>query len=473
MKDTFKPDNRSVSIEIDEGLIKIVEAQALKGKRLITGMISGPLPAGDPLASAEEMKRIFLSLKFIPRKIQINIPRHLVTASFIEIPSVDDHEISKMVSMESIKHLPYTDEKIVYGYRIIEKREDGYSRVLLVVAQGATISNFVNILNNAGIFEIRSLSLSSEALFLWHLLTRDGQKSGNVMLVNIDSGHIDIDVVEDDKLAFTRGVSYDINSSMKIEEMVGQINISMSTYQKESHKNVDRVILTGGMSGAASCGEALTKELSVPVEIIAQTHNVPLGEGVKDDGDLSFAELLALSLRPDDIKINLIPEDVRKKTRLANTKNNLITSILLLALFAALIGGLLIKKLHDKNVYLAAIDAELQKIKPKVSRAKKMVKDISLAHSMMARKPLAIDVVSEIYATVPGNISLSMLDFESGKSVTARGSSAALSDVLKYVTILENSPYFESVKVKYANKRMAENKEVTDFEIDALLTDIK
>ena len=218
MKDTFKPDNRSVSIEIDESLIKIVEAQALKGKRLITGMISGPLPAGDPLASAEEMKRIFLSLKFIPRKIQINIPRHLVTASFIEIPSVDDHEISKMVSMESIKHLPYTDEKIVYGYRIIEKREDGYSRVLLVVAQGATISNFVNILNNAGIFEIGSLSLSSEALFLWHLLTKDGQKSENVMLVNIDSGHIDIDVVEDDKLVKLKGVIIDITKRKLAED---------------------------------------------------------------------------------------------------------------------------------------------------------------------------------------------------------------------------------------------------------------
>ena len=124
-------------------------------------------------------------------------------------------------------------------------------------------------------------------------------------------------------------------------------------------------------------------------------------------------------------------------------------------------------------MYLAAIDVELQKIKPNVSRAKKMAKEISLTRSMMARKPLAIDIVGEIYATVPGNISLSMLDFESGKSVAARGSSAALSDVLKYVTILENSPYFENVKVKYANKRMAENKEVTDFEIDALLTGIK
>ena len=445
----------------------------LKGKRLITGLIAKPLPAGDPIASAEEIKSIFQSLKSIPRKIQINIPRHLVTARFLDIPSVDDHEISKIINIESIKHLPYTDEKIIYGYRIIEKREDGYSRVLLVVAQGSTINNFVNILNSAGIFEIKSLSLSSEALFLWYLLIREAHGKENVMLVNIDSSHIDVDIIEEDRLVFTRGVSYGINSSMKVEGVVGQVNISMNTYQKESHKNVDRVILTGERSGAASCKEALTRELRIPVEVIGQARNVPLGEGIKDEDDVSFAELLALSLKPDEIKINLIPEDLREKTRLANTKNNLIASILLLAVFAALVFGLLIKKLHDKRAYLVAIDAELQKMKPNVSLAKKMAKDISFTLSILARKPLAIDIVSEIYATAPGNISLSVLDFESGKSVAVRGSSPALSDVLKYVTILENSPYFESVKVKYANNRMAENRKVTDFEINALLTGIK
>jgi len=40
-----------------------------------------------------------------------------------------------------------------------------------------------------------------------------------------------------------------------------------------------------------------------------------------------------------------------------------------------------------------------------------------------------------------------------------------LSDVFKYVAILEASPYFKNVKVKYANKRMSQVSDAADFEI--------
>ena len=91
----------------------------------------------------------------------------------------------------------------------------------------------------------------------------------------------------------------------------------------------------------------------------------------------------------------------------------------------------------------------------------------------MERKPLAVDVFTEACGITPAGMSLSTLDFESGKSLTVRGTAPALGDVLRYVTILENSPYFEGVKVKYANKRMSENKEIADFEIDVILTTLK
>jgi len=32
-----------------------------------------------------------------------------------------------MAKIESLKHVPYSDEDIVSGYRIIEKMDDGYS----------------------------------------------------------------------------------------------------------------------------------------------------------------------------------------------------------------------------------------------------------------------------------------------------------------------------------------------------------
>jgi len=448
--------------------------EVLKGRKHITGLINRPVSTQGPDGASEEIKKIFQSLGFTPGKVRLNIPRHLVTARFLEIPSVDDQEINKIIKIESIKHLPYTDEKVIYGYRVIEKLEDGYSKVLLAIAQASIVNNFIDILNKAKVGGINLLSLSSEALFYWYKLAREGDEKENLMLVNLDPDHIDIDIVEEDKLVFTRGAAHSASDPREIEKIAQQIRVSINTYQKESGRPVSRIILTGANTETADCALALSKELKLPVDIIDQGNNISIDENIKRAAEeASFAELLGLSLRSDDIKINLLPEDAVEGARLANTKNNLITAIFLAALLVTLVFGLLIKKMHDKYVYLASINAELKKMDPKIAVVKKMMKDISVTREMILRKPLAVDVFSEVCGITPGGVSLSTLDFESGKSLTVRGTAPALSDVLKYAAILENSPYFEGVKVKYANKRMAENREVTDFEINVILTILK
>lgn len=449
-------------------------AQALKGKRDIKVLISEPLSGQDQDTVAEAVKKIFLSLGFTPKKVLLNIPRHLVTARFLKIPSVDDREIDKIIKIESIKHLPYTDEKVIYGYRVIEKLEDGYSKVLLVVAQASVINNFLDILKKASVSAVISLSLSSETLYSWYTLSREAEEKGNVMLVNLDPGRIDIDVIEDDKLVFTRGAAYSANDTEKIEKIIRQIKISISTYQKESSNSVNRVMLTGSKEETAGCYSAFSESLKLPVDVIDQAKNIPMDENIKAAMEgASFAELLGLALRSDSIKINLLPEDAAEDARIANTKNALITAVLLAALLVTMVFGVLIKKMRDKYVYLASITAELKKMEPNIAVAKKMMRDVSVTRQIMARKPLAVDVFAEACGITPAGMSLNALDFESGRSLAIRGTAPALGDVLRYVTILENSPYFEGVKVKYANKRMSDNKEITDFDINVVLTALR
>lgn len=411
---------------------------------------------------------------FVPKKVLLNVPRHLVTARFLKMPSVDDREIDKIVKIESIKHLPYADEKVIYGYKVIEKMEDGYSNVLLVIAQASVINNFLEILKKASIGAVRSFSLSSEALYAWYLLSREDEDRGNIMLINLDAGRIDIDVVNGDKLVFTRGAAYSASDPERREKIAQQIKISINTYKKESASDVSRIVLTGSKIETDGCCQAFSKDLKLPVDVIDQARNIPMGENVNlPIEESSFAELLGLALKSDDIKIDLLPEDAAEDVRISSTKNAIITTLLVIAILVTLVFGVLIKKMHDKYVYLTKINAELKRIEPNVTVAKKMMKDVSVTRQIMERKPLAIDVFTEACGITPAGMSLSTLDFESSKSLTIRGTAPTLADVLRYVTILENSPYFEGVKVKYANKRMSDNKEITDFEINVVLTVLK
>lgn len=455
-------------------MIKIAQTETLQGKKHVTVLMSKGLPSREPDAIAEIIKDFFQSSGSMGRKIQLNIPRHLVTARSLKIPSIDDDEIGKIIKIESLKHLPYSDENVIYGYRIIEKLEDGYSKVLLVIAQANIIKSYTDVLKAAGLRGPQSLSLSSEALFLWYMLVMGEEEKVNVMLVNLDSDHIDIDIIEKDKLVFTRGVAYGFDDPKKKDRIAEQIKISLHTYQKESSKTVNRVILTGKATDIEKFEPILAKELKLPVEIINQVKNIPMNENIKEgDIDASYAELLGLSLRPEEIKINLLPEDVREETRMIMAKNNLVTAVFLVAILAMMACGIFLKKLHDKDIYLSVINAEVKKIDPKVITAKKMLKDMNIMRELMSRKPLAVDIVSEIYGITPSGIFLSMLNFDSNESVTVRGNAPTLSEVFKYVSILENSHYFEGVKVKYANKRTSGNKEIADFEIESLLSKVK
>lgn len=456
-------------------MIKIAEVQIIKGEKYVTGLICKPTSSDDPDLIAEDIAQIFRSLKAPWQKIYLNIPRYLATTRFLKIPSVDDEEIVKIIKIESVKHLPYTDEEVVYGYRIIEKMEDGYSNVLLAIAQAGVVNGFIDILKKAGINNIRSLSLGSEGLFLWYMSAAKAEPKENVMVVNLDSDHIDIDIVEKDKLVFTRGIAYGPEDPKKINKIASEINVSISTYHKDTSMTVSRIILTGPNSETEHYAAMLSREVNTPLEIINQTANMPLGEAVESPAGLktSFAELLGVSLQSDSIKINLIPEGAREDTRIIVSKNNLITALILSAILIIMVFGISVKKLHDKSVYFAVMNKELVKIGPRVTDAKKMLKDINVIREAMARKPLAIDIISEICGITPGNISLNALDYESGKSLSVRGTASALGDVFKYVTILENSPYFDGAKVRYANKRTFENREVAEFEINAFITRLK
>jgi len=63
-----------------------------------------------------------------------------------------------------------------------------------------------------------------------------------------------------------------------------------------------------------------------------------------------------------------------------------------------------------------------------------------------------------------------MVDYESKKSLILRGSASSLSSIVGFISILEKSDYFESVKIKYTAKRKTSGKELTDFEIVCLLS---
>ena len=126
----------------------------------------------------------------------ISVPRHLFTVRNLRLPAIDEGELRDMVALQVGKQLPYPPDEIVWDFKIIEKRPDGYSDVLLVLGHKNAIDRFTGILSK-GNLEAERIILNSEALSGWYIaasgLKESKDTAGRIKaIVDIDASNIDV-----------------------------------------------------------------------------------------------------------------------------------------------------------------------------------------------------------------------------------------------------------------------------------------
>jgi Tfp pilus assembly protein PilN len=71
---------------------------------------------------------------------------------------------------------------------------------------------------------------------------------------------------------------------------------------------------------------------------------------------------------------------------------------------------------------------------------------------------------------IPAEITIERINFEEGDKLSLRGRAAAMSDIFKFITTLENSPYFKRIETKYTTQEKSkEGKDISRFEINCPL----
>ena len=150
-------------------------------------------------------------------------------------------------------------------------------------------------------------------------------------------------------------------------------------------------------------------------------------------------------------------------------RDEAVVSIALAAAVLILISFAVVNKLHQKEELLKMLESKLAAVAPSARDigTKKEISDIVTAESSHRTRPLL--VLNEFYRIAPSSINLVLYKYEEGK-VDIKGTASALSEVFRFVKLLDDSSYFENVEVKYAAKRKAQDVEFVDFEISCPLS---
>jgi Tfp pilus assembly PilM family ATPase len=473
MKNKRRPKAKktSVALQVSAGYVKLCEASFYQ-KSPVCRLISRPLSSKNDDEISGEIKELFDKFNIRRRRVLLNIPRSLVMARLVSLPSTNDAEIKNMVKMESLKQVPYSGDEIITGFRITEKLKNGYSNVLMALAQSDIINRFINILKGAGL-SVEKIALGSESLFGWFSMSEKRiikeEKSENIALINVDSEYTEMDILENGNLVFTRSFSYAGKHYPYTKEIIDEIQKSIVVCQRERNIGVDKIFISGADARTKEIEPILKENINLPLEVMPQAQHVELDENIEGDlNTTSFIELIGLSSREESIKINLLPEKLQEEKEFRLLKKHLARALILFACIILISTGLIAKKLFDKARYLALLERRIKAVEPMVNKATRMKEDIGIIKRQIRKKPLAIDVLAEIYKVTPGSISFYLIDYESNKSLTLKGSAPSLSVIIEFIHALEDSKHFENIKLKYTAKRKLRGKQITEFEIKCL-----
>jgi len=474
-KNEAQPEKSVISLEICKKHIKLCEASFFKRRPPVFRLIKKDTPSEDN-AISEGLTELFGTHRLTAKNVFLNIPRYLVMARVLHLPSVNDAEIKSMARMEAVKQVPYAADDITMDHRVLRKFKDGYSDVLLIMSQAGMINRFINILKNAGL-KAEKVALSSECLFAWYSAIREKSRKkseNNIALVNVDSEYIDMGITRGGELVFTRAFSYTLGEPDAAQKIAGEIRKSITVYQRDNNLKVEKMLISGAGSKIGMIEPVLREDGALAVELLEQAEGIELAEEAGSAlDDASFVELIGLSLNAGEARIDLLPEKMKEDTEFRIFRKALTKTLILLGFVLLVFLGLAGQKIFYKYRLLALMDSEIKIIEPRVTEAKRMRGDLKIIKNEIEMRPLAIDVLAEIYRITPNDMAFNLIDYENKKSLALRGTASSLESIIGFITILEGAEYFGNVKLKYTAKRKRRNAEKTDFEITCQLTNVR
>lgn len=462
-------DKIKTAIEICETEIKVVQISVGGPEPVIAACVSEEIPSNDAKAASDILHNILKAYKIKPKDAILAIPRQSVTTKMVSLPSQDPTEIEEMAGFQAVKQIPYPKEEIIYGIDTIETTAEGYSKVMLVICHREMVERPIAVLTACGI-NPSEVTLNSFGMLNWYRLgAAPGKVSGAAPVVLIECDRITTDIViaDKDRVIYTRGLTFGSNEGPRyFEKLNEEILRTLSTFEKEFFVlKPTLAVFTGDISGLSAHGDFFERSMELKSEFIDPFRSFPSGvpERFKSFAARnSFSSLIGCAAGPD--RVDLLPMKMKVAHSATTKRNELLLSVSLAAAVLILASLVVLTKIRQREELVRRIDQRLSNIASAAQDIGRMkaVADIVKSQSAQRTEPLLI--LNEFYRIAPASINLALYKYGEGK-VEIKGTASALSEVFKFVKILDSSPYFKGVEVRYAAKRKVQEAEFVDFEI--------
>lgn len=413
------------------------------------------------------------------------IPSKLFISKNVDMPSNDPDEISKIIDLQAGRYTPYSRDEIVIDYICMTNPGQHYTNVLLIIVNRKLVDRYVQIFDDAGVL-LSKITVASESMaFHYRKLMPPGDLNGAFAGIHIDKDSSDLTIVDKQDMVFVRSIPVgathfreDFGTAQKA--FVSELGKSIASYQDHGVGQAVRgVLITGLISGLESLeerirdGVPLMSDPGFPIKIVPYHKLFELSDAIKDqvsavDGE-SYFSLLSSVAAEADLKIDLLPKEIKIKRRFREGGKEVITMGILIMTCLVMICVYLASKIYVKNNLIQRLDKASEAVYQQARTLERASTKSRVLRTLIEHRGKGLYVFDKITSLIGEKVYLSSFNYDQEGSVHLLGTAETMSEVFAFVTKLEESGYFTSVVTNKTQTRKEGAKEVADFDIDVKL----
>ncbi len=300
-------------------------------------------------AIVQAMQELMAELKIKQKEVAIGVSGHSVIIKKIQMPRMTAEELEESIQWEAEQYIPFDVKDVNIDTQILNPDANdatGQMDVLLVAAKKDMISDYTNVVSEAGLLPV-VVDVDAFAVQNMFGVNYDTPEKDTIVLINAGASVVNINIVAAGQTVFTRdvtiggnqfteeiqkqlNVSYEEAEALKIgggrgdtdavvpqdverviagvaEQVSGEIQRSLDFYAGTApDANFSRVFISGGTAKIPALFKTIEQRVGVPVEIVNPFKQIEIDNRKFDPGfimDVAPMAAVAVGLalrRPGD-----------------------------------------------------------------------------------------------------------------------------------------------------------------------------
>src|SRR5262252_2185021 len=296
--------------------------------------------------------------KITSEPVIFSLPSHSTFNRLIKLPPVDEGKLPEIVKYEAQSQIPFNIDEVLWDYQYVSRQyaPGEEKEVILFAIKRDIVEQFLANIADLG-FNVEAVQFSPVGLF--NFLVHDQELGAAAVALDMGGDNTDLIIVdgtkfwvrnlpitgnditkalqkafnipfeEAEKLKLKAGQSQQAQKIFNavqpvLRDLVNEINRSMGYYKSISKTSkFDQIILLGNATKTLNFQKFVSQSLQLPAIRVQKLNTIAVGGGV-DPGDLNenlatIGTALGLAvqgLEPTTNRVNLLPEQYRKKKEL-------------------------------------------------------------------------------------------------------------------------------------------------------------